>query len=248
MIDRGAPRFNRHPPPPTESVPVLPPQAFTLCHEWVDRWLPGDPQLHQSGADAPDPLASFDPVRWAFAWTDCAVREIVPLALESLDLPGQAAALRRIAPLVTEAAGLEAKGRLVLAAQTAAAMGPKYHFCSSARLAVDESLVLFRASEGGPETLSEQLWRVQGLFSESGALDMVIHRAISAGAPRDEVRERLRARLAQLLSEPPRAAGEIDAPDTEETSAPVAAPEVAPPPFSWMAPVAGATARLQRSG
>ncbi len=223
---------------------MLPPHAFTLCLEWVDRWLPGDSVCGEA--------ASFDPVRWAFDWTDCAVREIVPLALESLDLPGQAAALRRLAPIEGEAACLDAKSRLVLAAQTAAAMGPKYQFCSSARLAVDESLVLFRASAGGAASLNEQLWRFQGLFSESGALDMVIHRAISAGALADEVRAQLRARLEALrVAAENTDAPERAAPDTEETLAAEGPPEPReprPPRHSWMAPIAGASSRLQRSG
>lgn len=224
---------------------MLPPHAFPLCRDWVDRWLPGDTHLTAAATTLRD---RFDPLRWALGWADCAVRDIVPLALDSLDLPGQAAALRVIAPLEDEAACLDAIGRLDLAARTAAAMGPKYHFCSSARLAVQESMILFRAAEMGVGSLTEQLFRFEALFSESGALDMVIHRALAAGAPRDDVRALLLGRLHRLLLSTASAPIlEIDAPDTEK-ELPADAREAAPPPFSWMAPVAGARSTLDRSG
>ncbi|MFO0755965.1 MAG: hypothetical protein U0359_05720 [Byssovorax sp.] len=219
---------------------MLPPRAFTLCCEWALRWLPDDPHLPALPGDTGDdaPGHGLDPLAWAAGWTDCAVREIVPLALDSLDLPGQAAALRLLPAIVGERAGLDAIGRLDLAAKTAAALGPKFHFCASARLAVQEVLILSRAAELGLGSLAEQLWRFESLFSESGALDMVIHRAISAGAPRDAVHEVLRARLAELAA---MAAADrpLPAHDAEEHAA---------PRESWAAPIGAAHVPLARLG
>jgi hypothetical protein len=157
------------------------------CVEWLRRWAPAAlAEIHDALSD-PACIAEL-----ALALADCAVRGVVPLALQAQGFDHEALLLRALEPLRDDRSCAAAAALARETVRGAGARGMKfYHALGSAAMAVDEANQLRGSSETTSSDPELHAFSLEGMlvtiFGVSGALDMCAYRSIGGGAPRERV-------------------------------------------------------------
>ena len=169
-----------------------------VCVEWLRRWVPAAPAEIRDALGEPAYVGVL-----ALALADCAVREIVSLALQAQGFDREALLLGALEPLRDESTCAQAAA---LARETHRhAYGMKFHHAlGSAAMAVEEAqrlCTLLNTTMDDPELHAFYLeGTVVTIFGVSGALDMCAGRSIAGGAPKERVMQLFQDAVAALLT------------------------------------------------